>query len=128
VLAYPDRPRSIDVLLRRQERGEAAVIEVWNLILDVGAAIRGLDDKIAAVGSGSGAERVAGLWVVRSTSRNRSVLAELAPLIGSRFAAVPRMWLRALSDPGVPMPVHSGILWTDGGATRLFAGRATAAR
>jgi transcriptional regulator with XRE-family HTH domain len=128
VLTYPDRPRSIDVLLRRREREEAAVIEVWNLILDVGAAIRGLDDKIAAVGSDSGAERVAALWVVRSTSRNRSVLAQLAPMIGPRFPADPRAWLRALRDPDAPMPVDPGILWTDNSGTRLFAGRSVAAR
>lgn len=126
LVTHPDRPRSVDVLLRRREREEAAVVEVWNLLLDVGAALRGLDDKVAAVGAEASTDRVAGLWVVRSTSRNRSVLAQLAPMIGSGFPADPRAWLRALRDPGAPMPVDPGLLWTDNGGTRLFAGRSMA--
>lgn len=128
LVTHPDRPRSIDVLLRRREREETAVVEVWNLLLDVGAALRGLDEKIAGVGSDAGDHRVAGLWVVRSTSRNRSVFAQPAPMIEPRFPADPRAWLRALRDPGAPMPVDPGILWTDNSGTRLFAGRSFGAR
>jgi len=128
LVTHRDRPRSIDVLLQRSERGEAAVVEVWNLLLDVGAALRGLDEKIDGVGSDPIDHRVAGLWVVRGTSRNRSVLAQLALMIEPRFPAEPRAWLRAMRDPGAPMPTDPGILWSDNGGTRIFAGRSMAAR
>ena len=41
--------RVIDVLLTRAPRREAAVVEVWDLLLDVGAAFRSFDEKLAAV-------------------------------------------------------------------------------
>ena len=41
-------PRSIDVTLERADRREVAVVEVWDLLTDGGAAIRGLGSKVQA--------------------------------------------------------------------------------
>ena len=41
--------RSIDVLLERAARREAAVVEIWDLLLDGGEAMRGLESKVQAL-------------------------------------------------------------------------------
>jgi hypothetical protein len=81
--------RVIDALLTRAAAREAAVFEVWDLLLDVGQSFRSFDEKVAAVrrtlsgGALSGGAlsgwTVSGEWVIRGTRRNRSLVAELAP-------------------------------------------------
>ena len=41
--------RVIDALLTRAASREAAVFEVWDLLLDVGQSLRSFDQKVAAV-------------------------------------------------------------------------------
>ena len=67
------RPRSIDVVLTRAARGEVAVVEVWNLVDDVGAAFRGLDAKVARITRQRGGT-TSGLMVIRGTRRNRALV------------------------------------------------------
>ena len=65
--------RSIDVLLSRAARREAAVVEIWDLLLDGGEAMRGLAAKVQALRAQlDPAWRVQGLLLVRGTHRNRS--------------------------------------------------------
>lgn len=116
--------RSIDVLLGRPARREAAVAEVWDLITDGGQAMRGLDAKVDTLRSPlSDGWRVRGLRVVRGTQRNRRLVAELAALFSAKYPARSAAWLRALGDPGAPMPAEDGLLWTDVAGTRLIAAR-----
>ena len=62
--------RSIDVLLGRATSREAAVIEIWDLLLDGGQAMRGLDTKVASLRDQlSDSWRVQGLLVIRGTAR-----------------------------------------------------------
>jgi len=125
------RSRSIDVFLARRYRREAAAVEIWDWFNDVGAAMRGLDDKVAAVRRGLGPDadgdneawRVRGLWVVRGTRRNRELVRELHDLVASKFAGSAIAWLAALEDPAAAMPASTGLLWTDVKGTRLIAGR-----
>ncbi|MHB8892993.1 MAG: helix-turn-helix domain-containing protein [Candidatus Limnocylindrales bacterium] len=116
------RPRSIDVLLTRAERREAAVVEIWDLLLDGGDAMRVLDAKVLATQARLGPEwRVGGLLLLRRTSRNRTLVRGLAPLIVARFPASSGVWLRALATPGVPMPEGAGFAWTNVRGDRLVA-------
>jgi hypothetical protein len=116
--------RAIDVLLGRPARREAAVVEVWDLLVDGGEAIRGLAGKVHALREQlSDSWRVRGLLVVRATRRNRELVHELRPLIDARFPASSAGWLRTLADPAVPMPVADGFAWTDLAGARLFAAR-----
>jgi hypothetical protein len=123
------RSRSIDVFLTRAHLHEAAVVEIWDWFNDVGAAMRGLDDKISAIRRGLGNEDpvsewpVGGLWVVRGTRRNHDLTRELRDVFASKFAASATGWLAALEDPAIAMPASSGFLWTDVKGTRLIAGR-----
>jgi transcriptional regulator with XRE-family HTH domain len=100
------RPRSIDVLLTRRVRREAAIVEIWDLLLDGGAAMRGLEAKVVAVRGRVGPEwQVEGLLIVRGTLRNRrliSVRGALSSLVAglaqgarrSRRAHAEGSWLR----------------------------------
>jgi len=116
--------RSIDVLLGRAARREAAVIEIWDLLLDGGQAMRGLDAKVDALRQQLGdGWRIRGLLIVRGTARNRRLVHELAPLFGMKYPAASTAWLRALEHPDAPMPDANGLAWTDVAGTRLIAAR-----
>ncbi len=118
------RPRSIDVLLAREARREAAVVEVWDLLLDGGAAMRGLEAKVQLTRERLGPDwRVEGLLIVRGTARNRALVRDLAPLFQARYPARSAEWLRALADPRAPMPGAGGFAWTDVAGTRQVAAR-----
>jgi transcriptional regulator with XRE-family HTH domain len=117
------RPRSIDVLLTRDATREAAVVEIWDLVLDGGEAIRGLEAKVAATRQRLGPGwRVQGLLLLRRTARNRALVRELAPLIRARYPSSAG-WLRALRDPATPMPDAGGFAWTSVAGDRLIAAR-----
>ena len=85
-------------------------VEVWDLLTDVGEAMRSLDGKVATL------ERrlanppwaVRGLWVVRGTHRNRGLVAEFRSVFAARFPAGSAEWLRALADPTTSMRVRMG--------------------
>ena len=123
--------RSIDVLLEREQLREAAVVEVWDFFDDIGAALRGLDAKVAEVERAHAATelpgeapwRVSGLFVVRATQRNRRLIAEFAPIFDAHFPGPGLAWLRALVDASVPMPSDPSVVWSDVAGTRLFAQR-----
>ena len=118
------RPLCIDVLLTRAARQEAAVVEVWDLLLDGGDAMRSLDAKVHATRDRlRPGWRVEGLLLLRRTSRNRGLVREIGPLIEARFPARSRAWLDALEGVGTPMPPASGFAWTSGAGDRLIAAR-----
>lgn len=121
------RSRAIDVYLERPERREAVVVEIVDLLLDGGAALRGLEDKVAAIRReksdlGDGVWSVQGLLVVRGTRRNRRTVGDLRPLFAARFRASSVAWLAALINPAAPMPRADGFLWS-AGTDRLQAAR-----
>lgn len=123
------RSRSIDVHLARPAAGEIAVVEVVDLLVDGGAALRGLADKVAAVRRAAPpGTRVQGVLVLRATARNRATVAELAELFATRFPGSSAAWLRALTDPAVRMPDHDGFLWSNVAGTRLVTARLAASR
>lgn len=127
---FATRSRSIDVHLSRGDGQEVAVVEVVDLLSDVGEAFRGLEDKVAAVRRSAGSmtaqedrSRVAGLLVIRATRRNRTLVASLHGMFLGRFPADGRTWLRALSDRDTPMPERDGFVWSTVRGDRLFASR-----
>ncbi len=115
--------RVIDALLTRAASREAAVFEVWDLLLDVGQALRSFDEKVAAVRVMLPGWTVSGAWVIRGTRRNRALVAELAPLFRARFPAAGRGWLGALDSPAGVMPHQPALLWTEVASANLSAWR-----
>jgi transcriptional regulator with XRE-family HTH domain len=118
--------RVIDALLTRATSREAAVFEVWDLFLDVGQALRSFDEKVAAVRLNLPGWTVSGAWVIRGTRRNRSLVAEIAPLFRARFPAAGSAWLRALDSRAGAMPREPALLWTDAVGAHLSAARRAA--
>jgi transcriptional regulator with XRE-family HTH domain len=116
------RSASIDVLLERSSRKEAAVVEIWDWFDDLGAAARGLDEKVAAVERVRRGWAVAGLLVVRRTRRNRELVGRVATFFQARHPAPSTRWLAALAGEA-NMPVEAGFVWTDVAGTRLIAAR-----
>ncbi len=131
-----ERSRAVDVLLLRAQKREAAAAECVDFLDDVGAAMRGLDAKVAALERRltlgrdvtEAGWRVSGVLVVRRTRRNRQLVLEFASVFVAKFAASPIAWLAALTDPSRPMPNALGFLWTDVTATRLIAARLSPTR
>jgi transcriptional regulator with XRE-family HTH domain len=108
------RPRSIDVLLTRAARREAAVVEVWDLVLDGGQVMRSLEAKVLATRERLGADwHVEGLLIVRGTQRNRRLIGGLKALFVARYPASSHAWLRAFRDGSAGMPDAAGLVWTD---------------
>jgi hypothetical protein len=129
----PTRPaepwRSIDVVLRSDEAHRMICIECWNTIGDIGAAARASARKAAeleqmAVGRWGPEARVGLVWVVRSTRRNRDLLATYPEVFAARFPGSSRDWVVALTEGREP-PSAPGIVWCDINATRLFEWRQT---
>jgi transcriptional regulator with XRE-family HTH domain len=118
-----ERWRYVDLLLRRTSTRELAVVEVWNLLADVGDGLRGLATKVERLHTLNPGWSVTGLLVVRATARNRRTVARLSALFQAALSASSAACLRALQDPGARLPSGNGMLWSDVAGTRLFAAR-----
>ncbi len=127
-MTRPAEPwRSVNVGLASPARRQLIQVECWNTIGDVGAAARSSARKLAEVQDLAvarwGTEGTAGLvWVVRSTKRNRALIARYPEVFSSRVPASSGRWVEALVR-GTPPPTESGLVWCDVAATRLFAWR-----
>jgi len=117
------RSRSIDVVLVRPDQHEIVVVELVDLLADGGEALRGLSDKVAAIRRQEPKSRVAGLLVIRATSRNRAVVHDLAGVLRARFPGSSTAWLAALGDPRSRMPDGDGLAWMALNGSRLTAVR-----
>jgi hypothetical protein len=125
----PDDPwRSIDVGLADDRRRRLLVVECWNTIGDIGAAARTSSrklaeaDVLAGLRWGDEPHRVALVWVVRATKRNRELLARYPEVFAARFPASSAAWARALND-GTEPPAGPGLVWASVDGTRIYAWR-----
>ena len=105
------------------------LVECWNVIGDLGAAVRSSDRKRAeaealavALGGEGGPFAVGLCWVVRATRRNRDLLSRYPHIFDARFPGSSLGWLRALTT-GDDFPSEPGIMWCDLGAMCLVARR-----
>ena len=129
----PSRPSdptaSADVGLGDRAQRTLILVECWNTIGDIGAAARSTARKTAeaeqlAVVRGMGGDpwRVASVWVVRATRRNRALVARYPEVFAARFPGSSMGWSRALVIGEAP-PSEPGLVWCDLAATRLFPWR-----
>lgn len=130
----PTRPSnpalSVDVGLRNDERRFLIIEECWNSFGSINASVRSTRRKIAeaeqlavAAGGDRGPYRVAAVWIVRDTRRNREILARYPEVFASTFTGSSSQWVASLTRPGVSPPAEMGLVWCDVRATRVFAWR-----
>jgi transcriptional regulator with XRE-family HTH domain len=123
-----DPARSTDVGLRDDRRRRLILAECWNTFGDIGAAARSTNRKVSEAEAfashlwGEEPHRVAAVWVVRATLRNRQLVARYADVFAARFPGSSAGWVAALGRRGEP-PVEPGLVWCDVGAGRVFAWR-----
>lgn len=123
-----DPAHSIDVFVRDDLRRRLLVEEAWNSFGDIGAGARSFDRKMAAardLAVAIGGDRpydVAGVWVVRSTRRNRELIARYPEVFATRFPGSSARWVRTLKTGESP-PSEPGLVWTDSRATDVHAWR-----
>ena len=99
----PARPlHATDVLLSRGD-GTTVLVEIWNRLDDLGAAVRSTDRKLAGARRTSPSPR--SLWILVDTAANREIVRRYPALLRSRFPGSSPAWVRALAAGG-PLPPH----------------------
>ena len=126
-----DPMRSTDVGLVSHAKRRLIRIECVNTFGNIGDAVRSSDRKDReaeglAISLGHGTPySVHTCWVIRSTRRNREILARYPEIFSSRFTGSSRKWVEALTTGSEP-PGEPGLVWCDVAATRLFDWRRAA--
>jgi hypothetical protein len=121
-----DPARSIDVGLRDDRQRTIIVVEIWNRLDDLGAAVRAYDRKMAEAGALAvaisdldRAYRVASCWILRDTTANRGLVARYPAILRSRFRGSSLGWTHTLVT-GTKPPAEAGLLWASTNAGRLL--------
>lgn len=125
----PTRPSnpgfSIDVALRDVTARALIIVEIWNRLDDLGAAVRSTTRKVAeadgqAVLAARGGPpfRVATCWLLVDTAANRRLVARYPEILESRFPGSSVAWARCLAI-GSPPPTEPGLAWIDPRARRI---------
>jgi transcriptional regulator with XRE-family HTH domain len=114
---------SSDVELRRPDRA-TVLVEIWNRLDDLGAAVRSSDRKLADVHSRrSGA--VASCWLLVDTAANHAIVRRYPAILRARFRGSSSGWVSSLTLGATP-PGAPGLAWIDPGSGRLRPSRLTA--
>jgi transcriptional regulator with XRE-family HTH domain len=118
----PTRPldpsRSADIGLDDTAHATRILIECWNTIGDLGAAVRATHRKLAEAAATWPDERIASVWVVAATAANRALLARYPHVIEATFPGPSRAWVSTLKH-GTRAPGEPGLVWFDPAAGRL---------
>jgi len=102
---------STDVLLAR---GTCVVlVEIWNRLDDLGAAVRSSDRKRA-----EGPTEAGSLWLLVDTVANRAIVRRYPRILRARFQGSPAGWVKAIEGVA-PVPKEAGVAWIDVRAGRL---------
>ncbi|HUG30703.1 MAG TPA: hypothetical protein VMQ65_09365 [Candidatus Limnocylindria bacterium] len=107
------------------------LVEIWDWLDDVGAAVRDWTRRLEAVERYAIARMVGdeplpktgGFWVLRATHRNRRLVDEHRGFFKSRFPGSPTAWLQTLADPAGPIPAHPALVWVTVKGDRLYPAR-----
>jgi transcriptional regulator with XRE-family HTH domain len=121
---------SIDVGTRDDANRVLIIQECWNSFGNINESVRSTRRKIAeaeqlavAIGGENGPYRVAAVWIVRDTRRNREILTRYPEVFASAFTGSSMEWVRALITVGAAPPAELGLVWCDLRATKVFAWR-----
>jgi transcriptional regulator with XRE-family HTH domain len=122
----PTRPadpsRSTDVGIRDPATRTRILAECWNTFGDLGAAVRATRRKEFEVATAWPEDRIATVWVVRTTAANRALVARYPAILDTAFPGSSRRWVKALTAGGPP-PRQPGFVWYDASTGRLIERR-----
>jgi len=120
VRASRDRaPSSVETILVRPFRKEAAVVHAWHPVPNVVSAVDALEGRREQLRRTFGsAWAVSVLVLCPSTTAGRRRVTELAPRLAAALPATAGDWLAALRHARSPIP-SAGLLWTDRWAERF---------
>jgi transcriptional regulator with XRE-family HTH domain len=114
------RPERIETILQRAGR-ELAVVHAWDLVTEVGTAIRELtwsmERERRRIGEGW---RIGGLVIVRAGLGNRRRMTEAGAQLSVAFPTLAAHWFRALRREVSSMPGRPGVLWASRTGDRLL--------
>jgi len=113
-----DAARSTDVGLRDHPTETRILVECWNTIGDLGAAVRATNRKVAEAAATWPDDRIASVWVVAASAANRALLARYPGIIDAAFPGSSRAWVRSL-EQGTAPPLEPGLVWFDPAKARL---------
>jgi hypothetical protein len=119
----PTRPAmpglSVDVLLRVDALRLLVIVEIWNRLEDVGAAVRTTHRKqaqaaalAASVGGDAGPYAVATCWVLRDSAANRDLVRRYPAVFRTAFPGSSRAWVDVF-ERGRRPPDGPGLVWAD---------------
>lgn len=125
----PTRPanpsRVIDVVIRDDAARAILVIEIWNRLDDLGAAVRSTSrkqaevDGLAVLAAADGPPyRVASCWLLVDTVANRRLVARYLEIFDARFRGSSVGWVHCLVGDAPP-PREPGVAWIDTRAGRI---------
>ncbi len=103
----PAVPRhAIDIVLLNRQR-TTILVEIWNRLDDLGAAVRSTDRKIADIRSGAPTRSV---WAMVDTTANREIVRRYPAILRARFGGSSARWIQAITAGTTP-PSAPGLVW-----------------
>jgi transcriptional regulator with XRE-family HTH domain len=111
-----DQPRHATDVLLCSAAGTTVLVEIWNRLDDLGAAIRSTDRKLADARAASGSAR--SVWILVDTAASGEIVHRYPTLLRSRFPGSSAAWIRAI-ERGEQPPSPPGLIWADLRAERL---------
>ena len=114
-----DAARSIDAALHDADARALIIVEIWNRLDDLGAAVRSTSRKLAeAAGPALLAARngppyrVASCWLLVDTAANHRLVARYPETLESSFPGSSVAWVHCLCNGAAP-PTEPGLAWID---------------
>jgi transcriptional regulator with XRE-family HTH domain len=116
----PLDPRHSTDLELTAPNGRIVLIEIWNRIDDMGAAIRSSDRKLAEVARRqTSGDPIGSCWLLVDTAANREIVRRYPAIIRARFGGSSQAWVAALTTTATEPPTEPGIAWIDIRSRRL---------
>lgn len=121
-----DPSRRIDVVLHDDVARALILVEIWNGLDDLEAAVHSTSLKLAdssgpamlAARNGS-PYRVAACWLLLDTTANRRLVVQHPEILESSFPGSSVRWARCLAN-GAPPPAELGLAWIDPRGQRIM--------
>jgi transcriptional regulator with XRE-family HTH domain len=115
----PTAPRhSTDIELSAPD-GRIVLVEIWNRLDDLGAAVRSSDRKLADLAHRRALPTsVSSCWLLVDTSANHDLVRRYPAIFRSRFRGSSARWVDALTTGG-PAPANQGVAWIEVRSGRL---------